>query len=65
MLVLSRKINESIQIADNITITVVDVHQGKVRLGITAPKNIQVYRSELVQPGGQFRQNTERLQPSR
>ena len=47
MLILSRKKDESIVINDNIEITVVDVSRGKVRLGITAPKDVPVHRREV------------------
>jgi carbon storage regulator len=46
MLVLARKRKESIVIGD-ITITVVEIRGGKVRLGIDAPKKVPVYRSEV------------------
>ena len=47
MLCLSRKKNEKIQIGDNITICVVEIFGDKVRLGIEAPTNISVDRSEV------------------
>ena len=47
MLVLSRQKNESIIIGDDVEITIVDVRGDKVRLGITAPKNIPVHRREV------------------
>ena len=47
MLVLSRKKNESIMIGDDIGITIVDIHGGKIRIGITAPKDIPVHRTEV------------------
>lgn len=47
MLVLSRKINETIIINDNIVITVVDIRGDKVRLGIDAPKDVPVHRKEV------------------
>jgi len=47
MLVLSRQKGESIMINDNIEIVIVDVHGDKVRLGITAPRNISVHRKEV------------------
>ncbi len=47
MLVLSRQKNESIMIGDDIEITIADVRGDKVRLGITAPKNISVHRREV------------------
>ena len=48
MLILSRKAEESIIIADTITIKVVSIDKGVVKLGIDAPHNIRVLRSELV-----------------
>jgi carbon storage regulator len=47
MLVLSRKKNESIVIDDRITITVVEIRGDKVRLGIEAPRDVPVHRSEV------------------
>ncbi len=47
MLVLSRQRDESIIIADNIVITIVDIRGDKVRLGIDAPKEIPVHRQEV------------------
>lgn len=47
MLVLSRQKDESIIIGDDVEITVVDVRGDKVRLGISAPKNITVHRKEV------------------
>jgi len=47
MLVLSRKKNESIVIDDQIKITVVEIRGDKVRLGIEAPREIPVHRSEV------------------
>jgi len=47
MLVLSRKKNETIIIDDHIVITVVEIRGDKVRLGIEAPKEIPIHRSEV------------------
>ena len=47
MLVLSRQKDESIVIGDDVEITIVDVRGDKVRLGITAPKEITVHRREV------------------
>jgi carbon storage regulator len=47
MLVLSRKKNESIIIDEHIVITVVEIRGDKVRLGIEAPKEIPIHRSEV------------------
>lgn len=47
MLVLSRKKNESIIIDGKIVITVIEVRGDKVRLGIQAPREIPIHRSEV------------------
>lgn len=47
MLVLSRQRDETITIGDDVEITVVDIRGDKVRLGITAPRRIQVHRKEV------------------
>lgn len=47
MLVLTRKLNESIMIGDNIKITIVDVKGDQVKLGITAPREVAVHREEV------------------
>jgi carbon storage regulator len=48
MLVLSRKLGEKIHIAGNIVITVVDIDRGKIRLGIEAPRDVPIFRQELL-----------------
>lgn len=48
MLVLTRKIGESIQIGNEVTIEVLAVHGSRVRLGITASRSIGVHRAELL-----------------
>jgi len=47
MLVLTRKKDESIIIDDNIEIKILYANEGKVKLGISAPKNIQIHRKEV------------------
>lgn len=47
MLVLSRKKNESIVVDDSIVITVVEIRGDKVRLGIEAPREVPIHRSEV------------------
>lgn len=49
MLVLSRRVGESIQIADNITVSVVEVKGGRVRLSVDAPKEVRILREELAE----------------
>jgi len=50
MLVLTRRKAETIRIGDNIEVHVIDVHRGRVRLGIQAPREISVLRSEIIDP---------------
>ena len=47
MLILTRNIGQSIIIGDNITVKVMDVSQGSVRLGIDAPADVIVDREEI------------------
>ena len=47
MLVLSRHRNESIRIGEDVIITIVDIRGDKVRLGIEAPREVPVHRSEV------------------
>ncbi len=47
MLVLSRKVGEKIFIGDNISVTVVRVAQGIVRIGVEAPQDLPVVREEI------------------
>jgi carbon storage regulator len=47
VLVLSRRKDETIVIGDDVRVTVVDIRGDTVRLGITAPKSIPVYRQEI------------------
>ncbi|UWG98307.1 carbon storage regulator CsrA [Dehalobacter sp. DCM] len=49
MLVLSRKIDQKIIINDNIEITIVAVSGDQVRIGINAPKDVKILRSEVVE----------------
>lgn len=47
MLVLTRKLGETIVIGDNIVIKVVDIHGKQIRLGIEAPTEIGIFRGEI------------------
>jgi carbon storage regulator len=56
MLVLSRKVGETIVIGDQIVITLAAIRGNRVRLGITAPPHVLIQREELVrgsQPAGE------------
>ncbi len=63
MLVLSRQRDESIIIGDNIVITIVDIRGDKVRLGITAPRHIQVHRKEVYDAIKRENEQAAKLKP--
>lgn len=64
MLVLSRQRDETIMIGDDVEITVVDIRGDKVRLGINAPRNIQVHRKEVYEAIRRENQQAAGLKPS-
>lgn len=47
MLILTRRLNETVMIGDKVTVTVLGVKGGQVRLGVSAPKEIAVHREEV------------------
>jgi carbon storage regulator len=49
VLILTRRIGESIRIDDNVTITVLGVKGSQVRIGVDAPREVQVHREEIYQ----------------
>jgi carbon storage regulator len=49
MLVISRKKDESLLIGDDIKITVIETHDGRVRIGVSAPKTVRIIRSETAE----------------
>ena len=49
MLVLARKLNEAIVIGDDITVRVISIEKGVVKLGIDAPKDVSIIRNELLE----------------
>ena len=49
MLVLTRKINEAIQIGDEIEVKVIAIDGDQIKLGINAPKDVEVHRKEIYQ----------------
>jgi carbon storage regulator len=64
MLVLSRQRDETIMIGDDVEITVVDIRGDKVRLGINAPRHIQVHRKEVYEAIKRENQQAANLTPT-
>lgn len=49
MLVLSRRLGETLMIGDDVTLTILGINGNQVRVGITAPKCIPIHREEIYQ----------------
>lgn len=47
MLILSRKMGESIHVGDSVTVTILGVARGQVKIGIDAPRELTVHRDEV------------------
>ena len=59
MLILSRLVGEEIIIGDNIKVMVVEIRGDKIRLGITAPKDVTVHRKEIYNAIAAEKKNAE------
>ncbi|MFP3029356.1 MAG: carbon storage regulator CsrA [Arsenophonus sp.] len=49
MLILTRRVGESLMIGDEVKVTVLDVKGNQVRIGVNAPKEVSVHREEIYQ----------------
>jgi len=49
MLILTRKVGQAIIIGENVEIKILEIVDGQIKLGVTAPKNISVLRKELIE----------------
>lgn len=53
MLILTRRVGESIKIGDNVVVTVLNKSGNQVKIGIEAPKSVNVVRTELLAPNAE------------
>ena len=60
MLLLTRKQGESIRIADDIEVVVLEVHKGQVKLGVSGPRQVPIHREEVYR---KIQRNAEKLVP--
>lgn len=49
MLILTRRVGETLMVGDDVTVTVLGVKGNQVRIGVNAPKNVSVHREEIYQ----------------
>lgn len=49
MLILTRRVGETLMVGDDVTVTVLGVKGGQVRIGVNAPKEVAVHREEIYQ----------------
>lgn len=59
MRILTRNKGQSIIVKDNIKITVKEIHGKFIKLGIEAPKDISILRSEIIEKGGNVKKNKD------
>ncbi len=61
MLILTRRVNESLMVGDDITVSIIEVKGNQVRIGINAPKDVAVHREEVYE---RIRREQHRAHPA-
>ena len=59
MLILTRKVNETLMVGDDVSVTVLGIKGGQIRIGINAPRDVAVHRQEVYEKILQERNATE------
>ena len=59
MLILTRKVNETLMVGDEVSVTVLGIKGGQIRIGINAPRKIAVHRQEVYEKVLQERKEVE------
>ncbi|KGD63399.1 carbon storage regulator [Alcanivorax nanhaiticus] len=62
MLILTRRIGETLMVGDDVKVTVLGVNGNQVRIGVDAPKNVEVHREEIYQRINAERSNVHQQQ---
>ena len=59
MLILTRKVNETLMVGDDVSVTVLGIKGGQIRIGINAPRDVAVHRQEVYEKILQERKEVE------